>query len=98
MLPSVQTASSMKMLGFRMGFASAVWAASRCAGASCGVRLVLNGLAVPKKGVEGLDFMEEQAVINHVLVVGGQLGRGNVLRNQAEASCDGRVVVDQSTL
>jgi hypothetical protein len=54
-LPSMQTASSMKMLDFRMAFASAVWAASRGAGASCGVRLVRNDLAVPEKGVEGLD-------------------------------------------
>lgn len=41
---------------------------------SCPICLLLNRAALMEEFVEGLDLIEEQVVIHHVLVVGSELG------------------------
>lgn len=43
-------------------------------------------MAVLEKGVEGLDLIEKQTVVDHVLVVGSQFDEGTVVGNEAKAA------------
>jgi hypothetical protein len=52
-------------------------------------------LALLEEGVERFDLIEEQPVVDHALVVGGQLGQGSVVGHQAQSARDGGVVVDR---
>jgi len=62
------------------------------------IRLLLNSLALLEQGVERFDLIEEQPVVDHLMVVGGQLGQGTVVGHQAQATRDGCMVVDQFAL
>ena len=55
----------------------------------------MYGSALLEECVERFDLIEEQAVVNHVLVIGSQRGQGAFVGYQAKTSGARSVVVDQ---
>ena len=62
------------------------------------VGLLLNYSAALQQGLERFGVVKKQTVIDHVLIVCGQLGQGTVIRDELECAIDGRMVVDDLAL
>ena len=59
-----------------------------------GVGFLLNNLAALQQDFERFGIVEEQAVINHVLIVCGQFDQRTIIRDESEPTSDSCVVVD----